>query len=693
MNISFIRHLHKFLIVFIFASAAIWLQAADPVAQIKIRNSNDQAISNIPVTFGHIFKSGDIKGQLGVRGDGIFQVDEKRRHPDGSLRFAVISALLPKLDANATVALQFADRAASAPKTPSDINTAGLSATDFDVAVTLTIPPPADKPDGVPTKYTASVRKLFSTTGIKIRTLLSGPAVTEWLVDGTINNDAGEADPDLRVQFQVRTWPGYKGARVSVVVENCLDTWAGNIGYDVAITVGKKGELVYEKKDVNHRPLSRWRKIITWGEVPANVDIIHDYAYLSSTGALPYYHPLCKVSESQLAQMDADWRNSSETDIMGSGSLNKYMPTTGGRPEIAPYPIWAVRYLLSMDPRAKQVVLGNGDLAGSWPIHVRNSKTGRIMTLDERPEFWLDSRGIDRPVWQADRKAPPSKNEPAGKAYTLTPDTAHLGSFAYIPYLVTGDYYYLEEAYFWANYVLISMWPHCRQNGQGLLCGQVRGNAWGLRNIADAAYIVTAYDPEGPYFDNRIANNLAHWTATLLGPPEYSKLGFASPRTMSDARIHNPANPNWVVMVWWEHDYLIWSLHHLVELGYAAAAKPRDYFLRWRVGSFVNPKEFDPKLSGAYRTVVGEIDADKKIHFYDSWHKLEEENLKHGIKPELSQNAGSYSYSARMGVACGVDAGFLQAKEALKWLDDNLSNIGDEVSRNPGFAINPRNID
>ena len=66
-------------------------------------------------------------------------------------------------------------------------------------------------------------------------------------------------------------------------------------------------------------------------------------------------------------------------------------------------------------------------------------------------------------------------------------------------------------------------------------------------------------------------------TAGMYGPPEYNKLGFWGARTVEDARIGNAANPCWMITAPWEHDYLIWSLHHLTELGYADAARPRDF--------------------------------------------------------------------------------------------------------------------
>jgi hypothetical protein len=72
-----------------------------------------------------------------------------------------------------------------------------------------------------------------------------------------------------------------------------------------------------------------------------------------------------------------------------------------------------------MDPRAKACVLAAGDLAGSWPIHVRARATDWIMTIDQRPDFWLDERGQNRPHWKPPRHAPNPKQE------RLSPDLAH----------------------------------------------------------------------------------------------------------------------------------------------------------------------------------------------------------------------------------------------------------------------------
>jgi hypothetical protein len=317
---------------------------------------------------------------------------------------------------------------------------------------------------------------------------------------------------------------------------------------------------------------------------------------------------------------------------------------------------------------------------------VRAKQTGRIMTIDERPKFWLDGRGQDRPQWKRARHAPDPKQ------VKLDPDMAHQPSLAYVPFLVTGDYYYLEEAQFWANYCLLSMWPAPRQDAKGILAGQIRGDAWALRNMADAEWITPDGEPEAAYFAAKVRNNVAHRTQRMYGPPEHNAIGAWGERTVEDARIQNPANPNWMITAPWEEDYLLWSLHHLVELGYADAARPRDFLLRLRVGLLTHAPDYDPMLATPYRLVVGERSGDKagkKVVFYDDWKKLGQENARLS-KPDLPNYGNSYAYSARACVICGLDAGFPKSAEALQWLDEHLPNQRKILAENPVWAIVPR---
>jgi len=139
----------------------------------------------------------------------------------------------------------------------------------------------------------------------------------------------------------------------------------------------------------------------------------------------------------------------------------------------------------------------------------------------------------------------------------------------------------------------------------------------------------------------------------------------------------------------WEHDYLIWSLHHLTELGHSAAGPPRDFLLRLRVGTLTNAPAFDPMLATPYRLVVGRRNADGTTRFFTDWATLNRENTRL-YKPGLEHYGNSYTYSARTAVTCGVDSGFPKADKALAWLNKNLKDAPRILARNPVWAIVPR---
>ena len=144
-----------------------------------------------------------------------------------------------------------------------------------------------------------------------------------------------------------------------------------------------------------------------------------------------------------------------------------------------------------------------------------------------------------------------------------------------------------------------------------------------------------------------------------------------------------------MINVPWELDYLTWSLHHMVELGWADAARPRDFLLRQRVGMITNAPAFDPMLSAPYRCVVGEKKPDGTVTIYEDWKKLGEENAKLS-KPDLPNYGFSYAYSARAAAVCGIDGGFPKAREAVAWLEENLPDHRKVMAENPVWAILPR---
>jgi hypothetical protein len=103
-------------------------------------------------------------------------------------------------------------------------------------------------------------------------------------------------------------------------------------------------------------------------------------------------------------------------------------------------------------------------------------------------------------------------------------------------------------------------------------------------------------------------------------------------------------------------------------LGYTDAARPRDFELRWRVGVFTHPGQYNPLLGAPYRMAVGETEPDKQVSFYEDWKKLGEENAKLTKIPDSQQPRLAYDYSAYLALICGVDAKFPRAAEAVQTL-------------------------
>jgi hypothetical protein len=333
------------------------------------------------------------------------QTDVKSRWPDGSIKFAVVTANVPA-PGSFPVTASVAPSGTFTPALPS-------------ASVTLTI-------GGV-----AYVAALPSTASAEL--WMSGPLVYEGR--SVVTPTAGAtAHAFLRVVFDTRVYVDGKG-RVDVTVENVLDkTGATTVTYDAAIAVN--GTPVFTKTAVQHYYLTRWRKIFPIAATTF-ASITPDFLPFQTSRILPKY--LSLVANQVSAPTGVDY------DILKSGALDPNMPAHGGRAELAPYPDWTARYLVHKDQTQRGFVLANGDLSGSWPVHVREAEgsvkpglgTERLVSLDQRPTLWYDSRaksnlldyvkGSPMPIIEYGSLTPGPGQSP------LIPDDAHQPSIAYVP--------------------------------------------------------------------------------------------------------------------------------------------------------------------------------------------------------------------------------------------------------------------
>lgn len=543
------------------ALATLWLE----------RTAQTGSAKQVPLTFGQAFGPGKLarETRLVARlADGrqvALQVDAKAFHADGSVRHAVISGILPAPDAE-PFALGLVKSASSGRAEPglaaarADASPAALVRSGLTASVKLVL---GDK------QYGASLERLLAQG--KPASWLTGPIAHEWHVSAPLADRNGSEHPHLAARFAVRWYPGLETARVDVTIEN---NWAyepapQNFTYDAQIDVG--GKTVYRQQNLTHYHHARWRKLAWWGGDPA-LHLRHDSRQLIDSHALPNFDRRVAISESALAKAIGAW-NGPKTEPMGVGLAMQAMPTTGGRGDIGLQPEWAVSYLLSMDPRAKTVTMGTADLSGSWSMHYRDRRTGLPVSLLDYPYMTIAGRSTDtrNPATKKFEAFPACVSSEACRTPN-SHDISHQPNFAYLPYLLTGDYYHLEELQFWAMYDVFASNPGYRENSKGLLKPeQVRGQAWALRTLAEAAYISPEDHPLKTHFLKILNSNLDWYNAEYSDNQRANALGFI-------ANGYSVLYLEKTAIAPWQDDFFTSAVGRAAELGFRKA----EPLLRWK---------------------------------------------------------------------------------------------------------------
>jgi hypothetical protein len=549
--------------------------AAVAITDVRFQNTDSTNVqTSTPFTFGQVFNVGQISPTDVISGrleDGTvvpLQVDVKATHADGSVRHAVLSGILPTVAANTTrtmTLLKGGAAPATATGTVSNLLKAGFTASIH------------AKINGV--DYYASADDLLKTS---VPTAwLKGGVANEWQVAAPLHTTDGTQHPHLSARFAVRWYESVKKARVDVTVEN---DWAyepapQNFTYDATVLVG--GQTVYNHPALNHFNHARWRKLYWFNGTEPTVTVKHNTAYLIGTRALPNYDQSLTIPGDAIAGFLNRWQTA-PTDAMGNGITTGYMPMSGGRDDIGLLPNWAASYLLSQDSTLKDITLRNADLGGSFSAHYRDKKTGRPVSLADYP--YMTILGHSGDTWNPATNKLEAFPDCAGSGMCDSPysvDASHQPALAYLPYLVTGDYYYLEELQFWAMWDAFETNPAYRNNIQGVVASeQVRGQGWSLRTLAEAAYITPDKDTLKTAFTNIINSNLDWYNNTYTNNPSANQIGAI---VNGDAWAYD----NSTGVAPWQDDFFTSAVGHAAELGFAKASSLLQYKTQFPIGRMV----------------------------------------------------------------------------------------------------------
>jgi hypothetical protein len=627
----------------------------------------------VPVTFGQPFKAGDWTSSQGLiakesNGTAVpLQVDEISSHRDGSVRFAVLSTQLSNVQAGQSriVNLFLATKTASTPNVPADPAwNLELEARVYDgsnnVIATLVAQPQAQLKSQI---AQAQGRRL------------SGSVASEYTVVTPFKNKATNAvHPHLVARLHTRLYEGGNRIRTDVVMENNRTFVANpaNITYDLVIK--RNGQTVHSQPKLTHYHHARWHKVVWTGAAEPQYRLRHHMPYFLASKATWNYDLNVSVPESVLAD-EASRLASANTAPMGPAFLNTYFPQTGGRPEIGPLPRWTALYLITQDDRARASMLANANAAAGVPVHYRDENTDQPLDVVTYPNVTVRF-GTSNPA------VPKS-----GDSTIWSADTAHQASFAYVPYLVTGDAFYLDETMFWAAWNIASANPGSsyRQGSTGLIKPeQVRGQAWALRSIGEAARALPDAHPMKSYFQGRLENNLNWYAQQYVNNPAQSPLGA----------IQKPDEVNETSP--WQNDFMGVVVSQLAENNEPKAQEVVNWFSKFNVGRFTNDAN---GFCAAHAPGYYWIFRDTSGNYINSWSALYAKNYAGDVGKSCSSlsvtegyptQASGYAAYARGMLGAAAGAGVSGAKDAyLKW-KGMTPQMDAKLASDPTWAIVPR---
>lgn len=572
-------------------------QAAGDVVGVKLMNTGFGAEPAKIVTWGQAFKAGDVRpGETMVAMIGgqpqALQMDVKATHPDGSIRHAILTVQSPAMaeGGSVDVMLRKAAPVASGPA----LTAQSVLQNGYDVDVNLTI----NNADGSKTNVAIDVGTVLqqSIAAGTVKGWLSGPFASEFRVEHKIN-------ANLTATFDIRVLADGT-VRTDVIMgnENLYNVVHQTFNYDVQIV--QNGTTVFTDT-VAHIPLTTWREQVWKGGEP-DVHVVQDTTYLVESRAVASFDPTLGFNASAINQ-HATALAASDTTPMGNALIRKYMPEVGGRDDLGLMPTWNSAALMSQDPTAYNTMREVAEQAGSIPWHYRTSSDGYV-DITQNTQFWnmwIHYQGMN----PTDR---PHSSIASASRNGWSVDMPHKPAVSYVPYLLTGDRYFLDGLKAEASYASSFIRPDLRRNGEGIIdSSEVRARAWTLRDLSDAAYIVPDADVQKSSLNQIVNNNVRFYNTKYAGN--------ADPWNAGETFGFVAVDGNW--MSPWQNDFVRLSMGLIDQRGQGDLTPFFNWSENWIAGRFLNADlGFNP-LSGEdyFIDTVSKVDGTRADTWAEMW--------------------------------------------------------------------------
>lgn len=526
--------------------------------------------SNLPFTFGHVFRKGDVPAGKYIASDLTdWQAIPTAYWPDGSVRHAIISGratLTAGIERKLTLSV-------------SDNPPAGAALTVADISAGMWV-----EAGGV-TVSLANVRQ----TSAPHRIVCAGPTMVNAIWRAPVTGH-----PTLVVWFDVRYYKGGLSeifpwvenvAPVTVNGANDVRTWRVLFGSDAVF------DLQIDIKHRSRAPLiynvgSSFKHWSYWyGGVPGfdpQITPHHDPVYLQATKMVPNYGWAPTASQLNLSDANQSFQPALVTDVsyaMGSASHMNY---------VGPLSPWDAAWAASGDARAFNKVMQKGLEFGAYSMHYRDA-------TDNEAIKYFDYRTVTRSFESA----------PTGGAYThptngttLAADIAHQPSIAYAAWLASGRWFFLDEMVFWVCGSFLDINYQQRGYEDGMFARWIQTRAVGrlFRNLGHTLACIPSDFPNRAQYINQMEKSIGfnHDRHADPASPMYSPIGALFVGSLD---VTSPYSPQRESTKWWDAHWMInqstqnIAMIHDLDLPISSAANTKlgamvNHGLKFAVGQF-----------------------------------------------------------------------------------------------------------
>jgi hypothetical protein len=189
--------------------------------------------------------------------------------------------------------------------------------------------------------------------------------------------------------------------------------------------------------------------------------------------------------------------------------------------------------------------------------------------------------------------------------------------------MLTGERWMLDNLQAQASACIMGAWPAPRENGKGLVMngGQVRGSAWNMRQLENAAWLSPDGSAEQAYFSKIAENN---WDWLIAKIPEWTaRQGETHGYVPGHYREPGAIAP-------WQQDFFAGVVALVASRGNDKAKTVLAWMSNFLLGRFENAhNEVKLHLGAAYTMATGDM-KDRNV-VYSTWAEIGRESEARGL--------------------------------------------------------------